>query len=296
MQLGDAAAPPRQLLPVPAAGHQTVAVLSGAAQRDRVVLRLVDRRHPAGRPGQRLRRRPGDSMGGGRALTPVGQWIQINFDHPVGLPATVGDPPARRQPRPGDRQSLRVSTAAGSVTTRGGRDRRGPAAERGKPRADRLAADHDRRRGRLVIRRGGCRDIGRADSGRPRYAAAAARAGPGRAENAAAPGARPRSRSISRCRHRSALANPADVAPWPGPTVASPATCACGSARGRAGYLVLRAARQAAGPGQPAGPGRTAGRRGHDAGRAARGVPGRACSSGRRTRRGSPTPFVPSSI
>ena len=30
-QLGRAGGPPRQLLPVPAAGHQTVAVLSGAA-------------------------------------------------------------------------------------------------------------------------------------------------------------------------------------------------------------------------------------------------------------------------
>ena len=30
-QLGRASGPPRQLLPVPAAGHQTVAVLSGAA-------------------------------------------------------------------------------------------------------------------------------------------------------------------------------------------------------------------------------------------------------------------------
>ena len=32
-------------------------------ERDRIVLRLLDCRHPAGRPGQRLRRRPGHGMG-----------------------------------------------------------------------------------------------------------------------------------------------------------------------------------------------------------------------------------------
>jgi arabinofuranan 3-O-arabinosyltransferase len=33
-------------------------------QRDHIVLRLLDRRHPAGRPGQCLRRQPGDGVGG----------------------------------------------------------------------------------------------------------------------------------------------------------------------------------------------------------------------------------------
>ena len=37
-------------------------------QRDHVVLRLLDRRHPAGGPGQRLRRQPGDGVGRGGSL------------------------------------------------------------------------------------------------------------------------------------------------------------------------------------------------------------------------------------
>jgi len=115
-QLGDAGGPPRQLLPVPAAGHQTVAELSGAAQ--------VSVSSYGSWLGDTLQDDPASVFDDDPATawaeggtTPVGQWIQINFDHPMRLPATVGirlldDNPAREIA-----SSLRVSTAAGSVTT-----------------------------------------------------------------------------------------------------------------------------------------------------------------------------------
>jgi arabinofuranan 3-O-arabinosyltransferase len=116
-QLGDAAGPPRQLLPVPAAGHQTVAELSGAAQVSVSSYGswLGDTQQDD--PASAFDDDPATAWAEG-GPTPVGQWIQITFDHPMRLPATVGirlldDNPAREIA-----SSLRVSTAAGSVTTR----------------------------------------------------------------------------------------------------------------------------------------------------------------------------------
>jgi arabinofuranan 3-O-arabinosyltransferase len=116
-QLGGAGGPPRQYLPVPAAGHQTVAVLSGAAQ---VTVSsygswLADTQQED--PVGAFDGNPATAWAEGSATTPVGQWIQITFDHPVDLPASVGirlldDNPAREIAT-----RLRVSTAAGSATT-----------------------------------------------------------------------------------------------------------------------------------------------------------------------------------
>ena len=115
-QLGDAGGPPRQLLPVPAAGHQTVAELSGAAQVSVSSYGswLGDTQQDD--PASAFDDDPATAWAEG-GTTPVGQWIQITFDHPARLPATVGirlldDNPAREIA-----SSLRVSTAAGSVTT-----------------------------------------------------------------------------------------------------------------------------------------------------------------------------------
>ena len=67
------------------------------------------------RPGQRLRREQRHRLGGRKPGTPVGQWIQITFNHPVDLPASIGvqllDGGAGRSVA----NQLKVSTAQGSV-------------------------------------------------------------------------------------------------------------------------------------------------------------------------------------
>jgi arabinofuranan 3-O-arabinosyltransferase len=116
-QLGRAGGPPRQLLPVPAAGHQTVAVLSGAAS---VTVSsygsgIADTQQDD--PVNAFDGNPATAWAEGNELTPVGQWIQINFSGTLDLPGSVG---IRLLDDSTDREMasvLRVSTAAGSVTT-----------------------------------------------------------------------------------------------------------------------------------------------------------------------------------
>ena len=116
-QLGRAGGPPRQLLPVPAAGHQTVAVLSGAAS---VTVSsygswIADTQQDD--PVNAFDGNPATAWAEGNERTPVGQWIQINFSGPLDLPARVG---IRLLDDGTDREmasTLRVSTADGSATT-----------------------------------------------------------------------------------------------------------------------------------------------------------------------------------
>ena len=117
-QLGRAGGPPRQLLPVPAAGHQTVAVLSGAASvtSSSYGSWIADTQQDD--PVSAFDGNPATSWAEGSERTPVGQWIQITFSGPLDLPARVG---IRLLDDSTDREIasvLRVSTAAGSVTTR----------------------------------------------------------------------------------------------------------------------------------------------------------------------------------
>ena len=117
-QLGRAGGPPRQLLPVPAAGHQTVAVLSGAASvtSSSYGSWIADTQQDD--PVSAFDGNPATSWAEGSERTPVGQWIQITFSGPLNLPARVG---IRLLDDSTDREIasvLRVSTAAGSVTTR----------------------------------------------------------------------------------------------------------------------------------------------------------------------------------
>jgi arabinofuranan 3-O-arabinosyltransferase len=117
-QLGRAGGPPRQLLPVPAAGHQTVAVLSGAAS---VTVSsygswIADTQQDD--PVNAFDGNPATAWAEGSERTPVGQWIQITFSGPLDLPARVG---IRLLDDSTDREMasvLRVSTAAGSATTK----------------------------------------------------------------------------------------------------------------------------------------------------------------------------------
>ena len=117
-QLGRAGGPPRQLLPVPAAGHQTVAVLSGAASvtASSYGSWIADTRQED--PASAFDGDPATAWAEGDEFTPAGQWIQINFTGQLDLPASVGirllDDSTTREIA----SVLRVSTAAGSVTTR----------------------------------------------------------------------------------------------------------------------------------------------------------------------------------
>ena len=116
-QLGRAGGPPRQLLPVPAAGHQTVAVLSGAAS---VTVSsygswIADTQQDD--PVNAFDGNPATAWAEGNERTPVGQWIQVTFGRTLDLPARVG---IRLLDDSTDREIasvLRVSTAAGSATT-----------------------------------------------------------------------------------------------------------------------------------------------------------------------------------
>jgi arabinofuranan 3-O-arabinosyltransferase len=116
-QLHGAGAQPRQLLPVPAAGHQTVSVLSGAASLAVSSFGSWLGNTQQDDPVGAFDRNPATAWAEGNALTPMGQWIQITFAHPVNVPARVG---IRLLDDGQDREiatRLRVSTAAGRVTT-----------------------------------------------------------------------------------------------------------------------------------------------------------------------------------
>jgi arabinofuranan 3-O-arabinosyltransferase len=116
-QFGAPGGPPRQILPVPAAGHQTVAVLSGAAQVTVSSygswLGETDQEDPA----NAFDGDPATAWAEGIASTPVGQWIQITFDQPMDMPASVGIRLLDDVPDREIASQLRVSTAAGSALT-----------------------------------------------------------------------------------------------------------------------------------------------------------------------------------
>ena len=117
-QLGRAGGPPRQLLAVPAAGHQTVAVLSGAASvtASSYGSWIADTQQED--PASAFDGDPATAWAEGSEQTPAGQWIQVIFDHPVELPASVGIRLLDDNPDREIASRLRVSTAAGSTTSR----------------------------------------------------------------------------------------------------------------------------------------------------------------------------------
>jgi arabinofuranan 3-O-arabinosyltransferase len=87
--LGDAGGEPRQLLPVTAAGHQTVALLSGAAS--------VTASSSGTWFGESAQYAPANAFDGSPATawtesdpdTPVGQWLQVDFGGKRDLPRTA---------------------------------------------------------------------------------------------------------------------------------------------------------------------------------------------------------------
>ena len=117
-QLGRAGGPPRMLLPVPAAGHLTEAVLSGAASvtTSSYGSWIADTQQED--PASAFDGNPATAWAEGDEWSPVKQWIQIGFAGQRDLPASIGirllDDSTTREIA----SLLRVSTAAGSVTTR----------------------------------------------------------------------------------------------------------------------------------------------------------------------------------
>jgi arabinofuranan 3-O-arabinosyltransferase len=117
-QLGRAGGPPRQLLPVPAAGHLTEAVLSGAASvtASSYGSWIADTQQED--PASAFDGNPATAWAEGDEWSPVKQWIQIGFAGGADLPASIRirllDDSTTREIA----SLLRVSTAAGSVTTR----------------------------------------------------------------------------------------------------------------------------------------------------------------------------------
>ncbi len=115
--LGDAGAPPRQLLPVSSAGHQTVAVLRGAAAVTASSAGSWLAETPQIDPVNVFDNNPSTVWSEADPTTAVGQWVQITFDHRIDLPGSIGvtllaDQAARPVP-----VRLTVRTDAGVMTS-----------------------------------------------------------------------------------------------------------------------------------------------------------------------------------
>ena len=115
--LGDGGGPPRQILPVPAAGHQTVTVLSGAASVTASSYGSWLYYEPQYDPVNAFDGDSATAWAEGNPTTPVGQWIQITFDHPLDLPDHIGVQLLDDGFSRSIANQLRVSTAAGRVST-----------------------------------------------------------------------------------------------------------------------------------------------------------------------------------
>src|SRR5271165_6129119 len=115
--LGGAGGPPRQLLPVPAAGHQTVAVLSGAASVTASSDGSWLGESPQYDPVNAFDGKPDTDWAESDPTTPVGQWIQINFGRTIRLRSSIGIRLLDDTYLRSIANQLRVTTPAGSATT-----------------------------------------------------------------------------------------------------------------------------------------------------------------------------------
>jgi arabinofuranan 3-O-arabinosyltransferase len=115
--VGVQGSPPSQLLPVAAAGHQTVAVLAGAASVTASSAGTWLAELPQYSPANAFDGNPATAWTEASASTPVGQWIQINFGRSVDLPARIGIQLLDDVPTRSVANQLRVTTAAGSATS-----------------------------------------------------------------------------------------------------------------------------------------------------------------------------------
>jgi arabinofuranan 3-O-arabinosyltransferase len=115
--LGGAGGPPRQLLPVTAAGHQTVAVLTGAASVTASSAGAWFSEAPQYDPANAFDGTASTAWAEASPATPVGQWLQINFGHELQLPSSVGIRLLADSPGRAMATELRVSTAGGTAIT-----------------------------------------------------------------------------------------------------------------------------------------------------------------------------------
>jgi len=115
--LGGGGSPPSQLLPVAAAGHQTVAVLAGAASVTASSAGTWLAELPQYAPANAFDGNPATAWTEASPSTPVGQWIQINFGRSIDLPPRIGIQLLDDVPTRSIANQLRVTTAAGSATT-----------------------------------------------------------------------------------------------------------------------------------------------------------------------------------
>jgi arabinofuranan 3-O-arabinosyltransferase len=115
--LGGGGGPPSQLLPVAAAGHQTVAVLTGAKSVTASSAGTWLAELPQYAPANAFDGNPATAWTEASPSTPVGQWIQINFGRSVDLPSRIGIQLLDDVPTRSIANQLRVTTAAGSAAT-----------------------------------------------------------------------------------------------------------------------------------------------------------------------------------
>ena len=115
--LGGAGAPPSQLLPVTAAGHQTVAVISGAASVTASSYGSWLAESPQYDPVNAFDGNAGTAWTEGDPETPAGQWIEITFNRALGLPASIGIRLLDDSSFRAIADHVQVSTAAGHVST-----------------------------------------------------------------------------------------------------------------------------------------------------------------------------------
>jgi len=88
-QDGSAGRPPRQILPFSGLDHQSVAVVDGAASVQSSTFGSWLLQSPEYDPVNAFDGDPGSAWAEGDPTTPVGQWIQITFDHPVNLSSPI---------------------------------------------------------------------------------------------------------------------------------------------------------------------------------------------------------------
>jgi arabinofuranan 3-O-arabinosyltransferase len=115
--LGAAGGQPRQLLPVTPAGHQTVAVLTGAASVTASSAGTWTGESTLADPANAFDRNRATAWTEADPSTPIGQWIQINFDHQVDLPAKGGIELVFDSSSREIATQLEVTSATGSSTT-----------------------------------------------------------------------------------------------------------------------------------------------------------------------------------
>jgi arabinofuranan 3-O-arabinosyltransferase len=114
--LGAAGDPPRQLLPVTAAGHQTVAVLAGAASVTASSAGTWTNETTQYSPANAFDGDPSTAWVESNPTTPVGQWVEVTLHDPIDMPAAGSIRLFDQLGRPVV-TALQVTTAAGSAIT-----------------------------------------------------------------------------------------------------------------------------------------------------------------------------------